>query len=63
MPTMETSRSLSTVRIHIERLIGLLKKRFAILQGDIPLRVVKSLKYEAEKLRQWHSLSGMNLPR
>ena len=35
---------------YIERLIGLLKKTFAILQGDIPLRVVKSLKYEAENL-------------
>ena len=29
-------------------MIGLLKNRFAILQGIIPLRVVKSLKDEAE---------------
>ena len=46
MPTMETSRSLSTVRIHID--LGLVKNRFAILQGVIPLRVVSSLKDEAE---------------
>ena len=75
---VETSRSLSSVRIHIEHVIGLLKNRFAILRGIIPLRVVKSLKDEAEnadvasadkivgvchvdKLRQWRSLSRMNL--
>ena len=41
---VETSRSLSSVRIHIECVTGLQKNRFAILQGIIPLRVVKSLK-------------------
>ena len=45
---VETSRSLSSVRIHVERVIGLLKNRFAILQGIIPRRVVKSLKDKAE---------------
>ena len=45
---LETSRRLSSVRIHVERVIGLMKNRFAILQGTIPLRVVKSLKDEAE---------------
>ena len=45
---METSRSLSSVRIHIERVIGLLNNKFAILQGIIPLRVVTFLKDEAE---------------
>ena len=36
---VETSRSLSSVRIHIEHVIGLLKYTFAILQGIIPLKV------------------------
>ena len=49
---VETSRSLSSVRIHIERVIGLLKNWFAILQGIIPLRGVKSLKDEAENVRE-----------
>ena len=35
---VETSRSLSSVRIQIERVIGLLKYTFAILQGIIPLK-------------------------
>ena len=46
---VETS---SSIRIHIERVIGLLKNRFAILQGIIPLRVVKSLKDEAENVSE-----------
>ena len=35
----DVARSLSSVRIHIERVIGLLKYTFAILQGIIPLKV------------------------
>ena len=34
---VEISRTLSMVRIHIERVIGLMKNRYTILQGPIPL--------------------------
>ncbi|XP_041361246.1 uncharacterized protein LOC121377354 isoform X1 [Gigantopelta aegis] len=45
---VETSRQISSVRIHIERVIGLMKNRFGILQGPLPIRVVQSLKNEAD---------------
>ena len=46
---METSRQISSVRIHIERVIGGIKNRFAILQGTLSLRLIKSLKEESEE--------------
>ena len=45
---VETSRLISSVRIHIERVIGLLKNRFTILQGTMPVRSVKSLRSETD---------------
>lgn len=44
---LETSRKILHVRIHIERVIGLIKKRFTILCGPLPIPQVKSLKDEA----------------
>ena len=44
---VEQSRENSNVRIHIERVIGLVKNRFGILQGVLPLKLVKSRKDEA----------------
>ena len=44
---VETSRCISSVRIHIERLIGLLKNRYTILKGPLPMRMVQSIKSEA----------------
>ena len=35
------------VGIHIERVIGLLKNRYTILQGILPLRLLKNIKNEA----------------
>ena len=32
---VETSQQLSAIRIHVERIIGLLKKQFTILKGPI----------------------------
>ena len=43
---VETSRKISSVRIHIERVIGLMKNRFTILKGTMPVRCVQSLKDE-----------------
>ena len=43
---VESSRRISSVRIHIERVIGQLKNRFKILQGPLPLTLVKSPRNE-----------------
>ena len=40
------SRKIASVRIHIERVIGLLKNRYTISQGILPLRLLKSIKDE-----------------
>lgn len=44
---VETSRKISSVRIHIERVIGLMKNRYTILKGPLPIRCVQSLKDES----------------
>ena len=38
---VEVSKKLSEVRIHIERVIGLLKNKYKILQGTLPLHLIK----------------------
>ena len=43
---VEVSRKIASVRIHIERVIGLLKNRCTISQGILPLRLLKSIKDE-----------------
>jgi len=37
---VDWSRELSLVRIHVERVIGVLKQKFTILQGTIPITLV-----------------------
>ena len=44
---VEVSWKIGSVRIHIERVIGLLKSRYTILQGILPLRLLKNIKDEA----------------
>ncbi|XP_047135362.1 uncharacterized protein LOC124812575 [Hydra vulgaris] len=44
---VEKSRKILSVRIHIERVIGLFKNRYTILQGVLPLRTVKNITDEA----------------
>nr|XP_002738259.1 PREDICTED: uncharacterized protein LOC100366718 [Saccoglossus kowalevskii] len=44
---VENSRKISSVRIHIERVIGNMKNRYTILQGPLPIRMIQSLKNEA----------------
>lgn len=34
---VDWSRELSLVRIHVERVIGVLKQKFTILQGNLPI--------------------------
>ena len=41
---------MSLVRIPEERVIGNLKSRFAILQGTLALRVIKSMRNEVDEL-------------
>ena len=43
---VQVSRKIASVRIHIERVIGLLKNRYTISQGILPLRLLKSIKDE-----------------
>ena len=38
---------ISSLHIHVERVIGLLKNRYTILQGTLPIQVIKSAKDEA----------------
>ena len=38
---VETSKQLSAVRIHVERVIGLLKNKYTILQGPLPVCLLK----------------------
>ena len=37
---MEYSARLAKVRIHIERVIGLMKNKFTILQGVLPISLI-----------------------
>ena len=41
------SGKIASVRIHIERVLALLKNRYTILQGILLLRLLKSIKDEA----------------
>ena len=43
---IESTRKIASVRIHIERVIGLIKNRYTILKGIMPIRMVKSIKDE-----------------
>ncbi|XP_063414252.1 uncharacterized protein LOC134696404 [Mytilus trossulus] len=49
---VETSRKMSSIRIHIERVIGLMKNRYKILQGTIPINMLKSTTDEASTKKQ-----------
>ncbi|XP_076083481.1 uncharacterized protein LOC143054364 [Mytilus galloprovincialis] len=45
---VETSRKISNVRIHIERVIGLMKNRYTILKGPMSIVLIKSLSDEVD---------------
>jgi len=38
---IDWSRELSLVRIHVERVIGVLKQKYTILQGTLPIALIK----------------------
>ena len=40
---VDWSRELSIVRIHVERVIGILKQKYTILQGVLPIRAVSDM--------------------
>ena len=44
---METTRQIANVRFHIERVIGLMKNKFSVLQVTLPLAMVESQQNEA----------------
>ena len=37
---VDWSRELSIVRIHVDRVIGVLKQKYTILQGTLPIRLI-----------------------
>ena len=43
---IESTRKVASIRIHIERVTGLIKNRYIILKGIIPNHVVKCVKDE-----------------
>ena len=45
---VETSRQIVTVRIHIERVIRLIKNRYRVIDGTLPKNLLKSLQGEAD---------------
>ena len=46
---VETTRKIASIRIHIERVIGLLKNRYRILDGTLSTTMIKSLSDEANE--------------
>ncbi|KAK7909478.1 hypothetical protein WMY93_014162 [Mugilogobius chulae] len=53
---VEISGNISSVRIHVERVVGLVKNRYTILKGPIPISIVQRLKREANE----SELSGID---
>ena len=43
-----TSRQIATVGIHVKRVIGLIKNRYRIIDGTLPITLLKSLSDEAD---------------
>ena len=41
MQEVEYSKKLSKVRIHVERVIGLIKNKYTILQSTLPISLIK----------------------
>ena len=44
---VELSRQIASVRIHVRRITGLVKNRYQILDGTLPITLIKSLSGEA----------------
>ena len=47
---VEMTRKIASVRIHIERVIGLLRNKFAILRSRLPIILLKDGQAEDEKI-------------
>ena len=47
LPDVECSQKIAKVRIHVERVIGLLKNKYTILQGTLPVTFLKR-KHDSE---------------
>ena len=41
---VDTSRQLSFVRIHVEQVIGVLRQKYTILEGTIPINMLMTLR-------------------
>ena len=47
---VDWSRELSVVRIHVERLIGVLKQKYTILQSILPIALLSDSKGTVDKM-------------
>ena len=45
---VDWSQELSLVRIHVERVIGVLKQKYTILQGTLPIRLIENENSDSE---------------
>ena len=44
---IDTTRELSQVRIHVERIIGMVRQKFTILQSTLPIAMIMCKKFQA----------------
>ena len=47
---VETTRNIAQVRIHVERVIGLVKNKYTIMKGQVPIDVMCHEEEEIPKL-------------
>ena len=47
---VDKSRDLSRVRIHVERVIGILKQKYTILESHVPINFMERLEGEPHSL-------------
>ena len=50
---VETTRRIASVRIHVERVVGLLQNKYKVLQSILPLGYLLQLKMVCVQLTKW----------
>ena len=57
---VESSRSIAHVRIHVERVIGLLRNKYTILQDTIPIDLITAVKNSTDSSHRQRVLQQSN---
>ena len=55
---VDWSRELSLVRIHVERVIGVLKQKYTILQGTLPIKLIQDVDNETSTIDKIVTVCG-----